>query len=103
MNTIIFPLKPQMQGPEVADLQDALLLFLDRSLLLANDEGARQELSAALKPERLGQTCGEATKKLVSLFQKEKGESTESTTQKVQEAETLLRAAYAESAACLSK
>ena len=55
--------------------------------------GARNSLQAAMG------TWIEA----FSLFQKEKGESTESTTQKVQEAETQLRAAYAESAACLSK
>ena len=36
-----------MQGSEVADLQAALQMLLDRSLILANDEGVRQELSSA--------------------------------------------------------
>ena len=48
MNKIIFPLKPQMQGSEVADLQAALQMLLDRSLILATDEGVRQELSSAV-------------------------------------------------------
>ena len=49
MNKIIFPLDPPMQGAVVADLQDALQLYPDRSLILANADDARRELSAALK------------------------------------------------------
>ena len=56
MNKIAFPLTLRMQGPQVADLQDALQLCLDRGALLANDEGARRELSVELKRERLEQT-----------------------------------------------
>ena len=32
MKQIIFPLKQQMQGPTVLDLQDGLLFLLDRGL-----------------------------------------------------------------------
>ncbi|MCL6542209.1 MAG: hypothetical protein K6T87_16760 [Roseiflexus sp.] len=52
MNKITFPLKRQMQGPKVADLQDALKLLLDRGLILGQDEGVRRNLLAALQPER---------------------------------------------------
>ena len=45
MNKIIFPPNVGMQGSAVADLQDALQLFLARRAVLANDEGTRRELS----------------------------------------------------------
>lgn len=72
MNRITFPLNSGMQGSAVADLQDALQLFLDRRALLANDEGARRELSEVLKRERAEQTYGGATEKLVTIFQEER-------------------------------
>ena len=72
MSPIAFPLKLQMQGPRVADLQDALRQALDRRALLANDEGARGELLAALGPERGHQTYGDVTAKLVAVFQGER-------------------------------
>lgn len=71
MNKITFPLKPRMQGPAVADLQDALRLLLERGLLFANDEGARRELLQALQRERAEQLYGSATAKLVARFQEE--------------------------------
>lgn len=50
MKKIIFPLKPHMKGVQVADLQDALQLFLDQGVLLKDDASARREdLSAMLK------------------------------------------------------
>lgn len=70
MNNIIFPLRPQMRGPEVADLQDTLRQLLERSAILSDDEGARRELAAALKRERETETFGDATRKLVGIFQK---------------------------------
>src|SRR2546422_668301 len=73
MNKITFPLKPGMQGPAVADLEDALQLCIDRSVILANDEGARRELSAKLQPERAAQMYGEGTRSAVSVFQRERG------------------------------
>jgi hypothetical protein len=72
MNKITFPLKLNIQDPTVADLQDALQLCLDRSAVLANDGGARQQLSAALKPERGAQKYCDPTAKLVSIFQAER-------------------------------
>ncbi|MEQ1742475.1 MAG: neuraminidase-like domain-containing protein [Candidatus Nitrotoga sp.] len=71
MNKITFPLKQRKQGAAVADLQDALQLLLDRSVLLVNDEAARRQLSAVLKRERANQTYGAATSQLVSRFQQE--------------------------------
>ena len=73
MKQIIFPLKQQMQGPTVLDLQDGLLFLLDRGLLLRENEGARRELAAALKKERERQTFAGVTSKLVGTFQKEHG------------------------------
>jgi hypothetical protein len=70
MNKIIFPLKPGMKGAEVGDLQSALQLFLDRGIIMQNDEAARKGLSAALQRERAEQNnYGRITRKLVSLFQ----------------------------------
>ncbi|AMN67511.1 neuraminidase-like domain-containing protein [Psychrobacter sp. P11G5] len=71
MNAITFPLKLQMKRPEVGDLQDALRLLLERSVLLANDETARHKLSETLKSERTAQRYGKATRQLVSHFQEE--------------------------------
>src|SRR5574337_267360 len=84
MNKITFPLKQHMRAPAVANLQDALQLCLDRGAILANDEGARRELSTALKLERVDQIYGETTRKLVRIFQSERnlqpsGEVDEST------------------------
>ena len=73
MNKITFPLKPGMQGPAVADLQEALQVCLDRGAIMANDAAARQQLSAQLKPERDAQTYGEGTRAVVSVFQRERG------------------------------
>ena len=72
MNKIIFPLKLRMRGPGVDNLQAALQLLLDRGVILTDDEGARRELSAALKLERAKQTYGAATRKLVNIFQEER-------------------------------
>lgn len=72
MNKITFPLKQRMRGAAVADLQDALQLCLDRGVILANDAGARRELSAALQLERAEQTYGGATSKLVGIFQEQR-------------------------------
>ncbi len=72
MNQIIFPLKLQMTGPAVADLQGALQICLDQRVILPDDESARQALSAALKLEHVEQIYGNATSKLVALFQTER-------------------------------
>lgn len=69
MNRIVSPLRPDMRGTAVADLQEALRLLLDRGVILRDDEGARRDLSAALERERSEQTYGGATRKLVGIFQ----------------------------------
>src|SRR5438067_13841460 len=61
MNKITFPLR-----------QDTLRLCLDRDAILANDEAARRELAEALKREHIEQIYGDATGKLVSIFQRER-------------------------------
>lgn len=72
MNKITFPLETGKQGPEVGDLQAALQIFLDKAVILANDEGARRELTAALRHEQAEQIYRDATGKLVSIFQEER-------------------------------
>ena len=72
MNKITFPLKSRMQGPEVGDLQAVLQLLLDRGIILRDDEGARQGLSATLNREHTEQTYGEVTRRLVCIFQEER-------------------------------
>lgn len=72
MNKITFPLNRRVQGPQVADLHGALQALLDRALILANDEGARREATAALRRDLPQQFYGEATGKLVSVFQRER-------------------------------
>jgi peptidoglycan hydrolase-like protein with peptidoglycan-binding domain len=72
MNKITFPLKRRMKRPEVVNLQDALQLLPDRRLLLAGDDAARTELSAALPRERGQQTYDAVTTRLVARFQQER-------------------------------
>src|SRR4051812_44236511 len=72
MIKVSFPLKAGMTGPEVRHLQNALQLFLDREIVLANEDGARRELSAELQRERVDETYGNATRQLVVLFQQER-------------------------------
>jgi hypothetical protein len=69
MNKIIFPLTPGMQGAAVVDLQDALQLFMDRSIILANDPVTRVALSVKLRIERTGEVYRDTTRKLVNVFQ----------------------------------
>ena len=66
MDKIIFPLESGMQSPEVANLQDALLIFLERSIILPNSEDFRREMSERLKlGERVEQLYGGDTLKVV--------------------------------------
>ena len=71
MNKITFPLKPNMRGPAVADLQDALRLLLDRGALLAA-AAARQELAAAIQREREPSSFGKMTAQAVLTYQQER-------------------------------
>lgn len=72
MNKVIFPLIQDDGMPEVGNLQDALLLLLNRGFILANDEGTWRKLAVALKRERIERTYGDATSRLVSIFQEER-------------------------------
>ena len=73
MNKVISPLKMRMKGPAVADLQDALQLCLERNVILADQPQARQQLWAAFRPERDNESFGPTTRKLVRIFQQERG------------------------------
>ena len=66
MNKITSPLIPRMQGPQVADLQDALGVLLNRVFDQANDEASRRELAAALQREHAQLSYGEGMGWLVS-------------------------------------
>lgn len=72
MNKITHPLNRRIQGPQVADLHTALQVLLDRPLILANDEGARRELTADLRRDIPRQSYGPATERLVRAFQEER-------------------------------
>jgi hypothetical protein len=54
MNNITFPLKPQMRGPEVADLQAALWQLLERGVILRDDEGPRRRARRSAGIPRTG-------------------------------------------------
>ena len=69
MKKVVFPLRQRMKRPEVADLQDALQVLLDRGAILAEDHDARAEMADGLARERAETTFGRVTKKLVTLFQ----------------------------------
>src|SRR5690606_31140814 len=73
MENIGFPLEPGQQGAEVAALQMALQLLLDRGKVLDDDPVTRQALSLALVREMSTQTFGGATSRLLILLQKERG------------------------------
>ncbi len=71
MSRIIFPLEMHMEGPKVADLQDALQLLLDRAAILTHDPATRSALFGALPPERSENIYEEATCTLVTICQEE--------------------------------
>jgi hypothetical protein len=70
VNKIAFPLQLGMQGPTVAELQEALQVCMDRGALLAGNPTQRQQFSSLLKPQRAAQCYGE-TISLVATFQGE--------------------------------
>src|SRR5262249_4019826 len=72
MNSIVFPLRGGMRGPEVNDLEDALQVLLDRKVIAANDDGQRRELAALLARDRARQIYDDATKKVIAFFQGER-------------------------------
>src|SRR5882724_4947913 len=75
MNPITSPLQPGDQGPAVADLQNALLLLVDRKVIVAltaPNQPTAEELKALAERVRLEQThsrFADATRQLVLHFQ----------------------------------
>ncbi|MBV6467743.1 MAG: hypothetical protein PGMFKBFP_03113 [Anaerolineales bacterium] len=69
MNKIIYPLKYEMRGEGVADLQEGLQLLLDKGVFQLNDTD-RKKLGDKLSVERTDNIYGETTGNLVGLFQK---------------------------------
>jgi hypothetical protein len=67
MNRIIFPLKPDMQGEAVTDLQDGLRLLLDKGFFQLSD-AERGAFEEGLRTERARKIYGEATARLVGLL-----------------------------------
>jgi len=68
MNKISFPLEYGMHGENVLDLQDALLLFIDKGVFPSND-GQRNSAKKALDAERRESKFGDMTANLIGLFQ----------------------------------
>src|SRR5688572_4056877 len=71
MNKIIFPLRLQMQGEAVADLQDGLRLLLDKDSFQLSDE-RRQALKDRLAGDRAENTYRQSTSAVVKLFQEQR-------------------------------
>jgi hypothetical protein len=70
MNKITFPLKLQMQGAAVADLQDGLQLLMDKGRFQMADAD-RRTFTDRLRAERAGSMYGSVTSKLVAMFQEQ--------------------------------
>lgn len=79
MNQITSPLQPGMQGPTVADLQDALQLLISRQFIKSSAPPNRptadelQTLVQKLNQERAQSTYSAATQQLVRYFQNQNG------------------------------
>lgn len=79
MVPIIATIKPADTGPQVANLQDALLALLERKIIRSLDAPNRatqeelNELSKGLKQERAQSLFGEATRQLVTYFHVQQG------------------------------
>ncbi|MDO8948376.1 MAG: neuraminidase-like domain-containing protein [Desulfocapsaceae bacterium] len=72
MNKVTFPLKQTDKGSEVANLQDALKLMLEREAIYPGNPRTRAALFAKLPPERQTQTYGTTTSTLVKAIQEER-------------------------------
>ena len=71
MDEVSFPLVPGMQGDAVAVLHAALQHLLDERRILKDDEAARLQARADLRDEVKARRYGEATARVVAIFQKE--------------------------------
>ncbi|MDP9316865.1 MAG: neuraminidase-like domain-containing protein [Chloroflexota bacterium] len=67
MKLVVAPLFPDQQGPDVANLQDALRLFVERARIPISD-AERLEVMDRLSEERAAAFYGEVTRRLVVLF-----------------------------------
>lgn len=65
MNKITFPLESGIYGTEVADLQDALVLLLERGIIRQDDERSVGEL----RDERNSKKYGDGTARFIKSFQ----------------------------------
>jgi len=72
MNKITFPLVMGQQGPAVGDLQAALLVLLERGVILPNDEAGRLKLANDLQHEHTTQTYRDNTARSVGIFQQQR-------------------------------
>jgi Neuraminidase-like domain/Salmonella virulence plasmid 28.1kDa A protein len=70
MNKITFPLRLQMRGAAVADLQDGLLLLLDKGRFQMSAKD-RRIFEDRLRFERAEGLYSEVTRKLVAVFQEQ--------------------------------
>jgi hypothetical protein len=68
MQSIIFPLQTS-DLPALANLQDALQLFLDQNVIFIDSSPLRQQLTDGLKEERAAKVYKSATQRLVTIFQ----------------------------------
>src|ERR1700730_7456627 len=79
MQTIVAPIKPDESGPEVDNLQDALLALLEREIIKALDAPDRptkeelQRIAKGLKGERDRSKFGASTTQLLMFFQIQQG------------------------------
>jgi hypothetical protein len=79
MQTIVAPIKPGESGPEVDNLQAALLALLEREIIKALDAPDRptkeelQRIAEGLKGERDRSTFGASTVQLLMYFQIQQG------------------------------
>ncbi|MBI4519155.1 MAG: carboxypeptidase regulatory-like domain-containing protein, partial [Deltaproteobacteria bacterium] len=71
MNKIIYPLKPEDRGEPVADLQEGLRLMVVKGVLQLSPDD-RKTLGERLQHERAEISYGEATYRLVRLFQQQR-------------------------------
>lgn len=70
MKKFTFPLKPQAKSEAVADLQDGLLLLLDKGHFHLSDT-ERKAARDRLRAERTVTTYRETTGRLVRMFQQQ--------------------------------
>ena len=73
MKLIIPTLEFGHQGPEVANLQDALVALLERAAILPGEPDLRSRMLEAVRAERVDSSFGQNTANVVSFFQDERG------------------------------